>query len=136
MIKLYWRDEEKQILVREMDATWTWDEYETNIDETKKLLESVEHPVIVLIDCCKVSNAVPENALHHISEANKDLPKNLSAQIIVSDSSWLQVMAALLRHLLPEEAYKYLFVRTMDKAEKQIAKLNKPKRGMRGRRSA
>jgi hypothetical protein len=136
MIKLYWRDKEKQILVREMTCTWTWDEYYANIDEMKKMLESVEHPVIVLIDSRKVSNEIPENALQHISEANKQLPKNLSAQIIVSDSAWLEVMGAILRYMLPEEAHKYLFARTMEEAEKQIANGGKPKRGMRGRRSA
>jgi hypothetical protein len=136
MIKIYWRDEEKQILVREMACTWTWEQYRAGIDAMKKMLESVEHPVIVLIDGRNVTNEIPENALQHISEANKHLPKNLSAQIIVSDSPWLEVMGAILRYMLPEEAHKYLFARTMEDAEKQIANVGKPKRGMRGRRSA
>jgi hypothetical protein len=136
MIKLYWRDEEKQILMREMNCTWTWDEYRASIDEMKKMLESVEHPVVVLIDGRKVTNEVPENALQHISAANKNLPKNITAQIIVSDSPWLEVMSAILRHMLPEDEHKYLFARTMEEADKEIANVGKPKRGMRGRRSA
>jgi hypothetical protein len=127
MIKLYWRDEDKRILVREMDCTWTWEDYYKSIEDTKTLLDSVNHPVIMLIDSLKVHRAIPPNALENISKANKNLPKNLLAQIIVTQSAWLEVIGAILRHLLPEEAHKYIVVRTMDRAEKQIARLSKAK---------
>jgi hypothetical protein len=130
MIKLYWQDEAKSILIREMDIPWTWDEYHKSIAETKKLLLEVGHPVIIIVDARKIkySRDVPANALQQIYAASICLPENLLAQIIVSESKWIEAITAILKHVTPQELKKFSFVRSMEKAQKQVEKLGKKKR--------
>jgi hypothetical protein len=130
MIKLYWQDEAKTVLIREMHLPWTWDEYHKSIEETKGLLGELGHPVIIVVDAreIKYSSDVPENALQHIYSAIVCLPENLQAQIIVSESKWIEAITAILKRLVPETTEKFSFVRTMDKAQRQVEKLSKTKR--------
>jgi hypothetical protein len=118
MIELYWQDEAKRILIREMHLPWIWEEYHNSIEQTKALLKDVGHPVIIVVDAREIKHStdVPENALQHIYAAITCMPDNLQAQIIVSESQWIEAITAILKRLAPEATEKFSFVRTMDKA--------------------
>lgn len=129
MIKLYWRDETKTVLIAETGTTWTWDEYHSSIAEIKALLAECAYPVVVLVDTRQViSSAVPINALSHINQSNFNHVENLAAHIIVSESRWIEAITAIFKHMLPEETQKIFFARTMEKAEKYIKRASKRRR--------
>ena len=50
-MRVFWLDTEKTTLVREFSKDWDWHDYRLCLQEMRRMLASVDHEVLVLLDC-------------------------------------------------------------------------------------
>lgn len=132
MIHYYWEKDCQSVIRFEITEDWDWVDFHHSIKEVKAIVAGVGYPVIVLIDAREVKH-IPKDAFNHISTEVKLMPPNLKAQVIVSENRWLESIFAIIAHLMPEEAHRLIFVRTMEKAQKKVEILSRPPKKKRRR---
>ena len=132
MIKRHWEDASQTIIFVEVDNNWTWQEYDESACELRKMIASVQHPVIILADCRTVRH-MPSDSVERVYDSLHDMPPNLLGQVVVTDNRWIELIMKLLSQIMPEEKNKFIIVRTMEKARKNIEMLQMPAKTSRHR---
>jgi hypothetical protein len=81
-VSLQWHDAQKSALKLTFTAPWTWDDYEQLSPEIEAAMESVEHPVDLVIDLSEAGD-LPEQALYHLRNAYSDTSPNRGQYIFL-----------------------------------------------------
>ena len=118
--RVYWDNEEKTIIVREMTDKWTWKDYGQAIQQVHEKLGEVSHTVDIIVDCRETSD-LPSGALRNLSTSNKVYPQNVGQQVIVATSYFIELFAKMLRDYMPEKQHMFTYVHTMEEAYRHIA---------------
>jgi hypothetical protein len=124
--RVYWDNEEKSIIVREMSGDWTWEEYFVAIKQVREFLDEVDHHVDIIVDC-RETYKFPTAALPNIANANRSYSANMGVQVIVGSNLIVKMFAEMLQKVMPQAISHFLFVNAIEDAYKVIKKHNDEK---------
>lgn len=116
-----WQTEERQVIVREFDKTWNWEDFYASQDEVSQMLGSVTYKVHQILDFSE-SQSLPPNALTHIGKSGRNMPENRGATIVVMESRLYQAMYGILKTVFPALVTRVVLVSTREEAEAYLEK--------------
>jgi hypothetical protein len=119
-MKIFWKNPEKTILVREFSETWTWDEFRENVETTRRMFREVEHDIFFIIDARKIRQ-IPSGALAYFNEANRNVPRHVVMRLYVTHSPYVAKLMTLLTRAVPQNFENFYILNSMEKAEAKIA---------------
>ena len=117
-----WGNEEKTIIHRELSAMWTWDEYYELVKQEQKLIKTISHPVIVIIDASAALN-LPISSLRYFKQILENPSPFYEKYILVSKHQAYCTLYRILMQILPEAQKHFFIVQTLDEAY-QLANYN------------
>ena len=122
-MRVYWKDAEKTIIIREVSETLSWDDYDSSIQKTFDMMREVNHDVYLIFDASQLGS-VPKNSLEHFTKAARGLPPNVALRIMVTRNNLLQTLVGVLQKVIPEN---FLQVRIVSTLEEPLAKVTEEK---------
>jgi len=78
-----WSDASQQYCIIRIEAPWTWDEYQSNVDSTVSDIQTVTHPVALIIDLMRSGTFPKGDILGHFRYLESHMPSNVFASIPV-----------------------------------------------------
>lgn len=123
-VTIDWHDEAKTILRMPISDPWTLAEMNQASEESRKMMSTVSHPVVLIMDASE-TKGFPKNIFSHYATNTKeaDLPRNQEAVIVVVRGPLLQAFVSTAKRILPQITKKMHMADTLDKAEFTIARL-------------
>jgi hypothetical protein len=119
-MRVFWANDEKTILIRELSKQWTWPEYQLSLLKMRQLLQEVEHGVSIIIDMRQVE-AVPREALHHFQAGSRNLPADVQKQVLVSKNRLVSRLYQMLIQISPCDFNTFYFASSLEEAFQKIA---------------
>ncbi len=110
-ITVNWYDDQHTAVVNQLVGTWTWDELFRAIDQTASLMDTVDHPVNIVLDMRQTQH-VPTllpSALRKVANAPTMNHRNSGAFVFVGAKSFIKSMFSVFGTLYPRAAEKYRF---------------------------
>lgn len=120
-ITLVWEDDEKTILRHIYDGQWTTADLYRAIDESRRLLLEVKHPVDLIIDM-RTSADPPSGVLPAYQHADRQKPDNQRLVVMVQTGKVMQTINRVTGKVAPKTAQNRVLVDTMEEAFALIAK--------------
>jgi hypothetical protein len=118
-MRVFWYDDEKTILIRELASEWTWEDYEMSILQMRQMILEVQHELFVIIDGRQIQK-MPKEALHHFQTANRKLPPHVKMRLLVSRNKLAHEIYKMLRRLSPADFENFHFVSSIEDAYQKI----------------
>jgi hypothetical protein len=119
-ITVSWYNEDKTIILRQMQGDWTWEEFHNSQSQVNAMLKEVKHTVDQIIDTSK-SSSIPPSALTHFRAANNNVPPNAGTRVVIGTNAFYEMMFKILRNIFPRVTDNVILVPNMDAALAQIA---------------
>ena len=120
-IILVWDDDAKTILRHIYDGQWTTADLYRAIDESRRLLLEVKHPVDLIIDM-RTSADPPPGVLLAYQYADRQKPANQRLVVMVQTGTAMRTMNRITDKIAPKTAQNRYLVDTMDEAFDLIAR--------------
>lgn len=116
-----WDDKSQTVLRYILTGTWTWAEFRLGVDEAVALINSVDHPVDVILDLRNSESLPLDNPFPTLKYMVSVVPPNASqtAFIIVGGQSLMVALVNSLQKIYPTDN-KIAFVPTVQAARKII----------------
>lgn len=128
-ITVEWDDAEETILRADTSGKWTWEEYHIHLDETFKLIRSLDYTVH-LINVRHADSIQPKgSAIPHITRAFRSMPDNHGITVNVGMNTLGNTMFKLFRTLFPKVQPRFFMAQTLEEARQMIAEHIKQKAG-------
>lgn len=119
-IKVNWYDKDKTIVRYEFEGQWRWDDLHEAIKQVNALLESVNHPVYIIIDVTE-GTIVPAGAFSHMRMRSMNAAPNWAGGIFVGMNTFLKTLITTFIKVYPKLGERYAVCNTMDEALAVIA---------------
>jgi hypothetical protein len=114
-IRVQWDNPDKTILRFTYDREWAWDEVYSALEEKRRLLGTVQHPVDTLVDMRAVVT-IPVGALIHARRLAEQANGNERVTLVVGANPFILSLVDLVRNLHPAFIKNYRFVSTLNDA--------------------
>jgi hypothetical protein len=115
-VEIRWDNEEKTILRYVFIGDWTWDDYLGCLNEGRKMMAEIEHPVCVLNDMQQMGKLQP-NFASTAKSVISSRPKNTGLAIfLTSNTFFYKVMYRVLAQLIPNVPTEYILVNSEEAA--------------------
>lgn len=114
-----WGDENQTIVIQTYNGKVSIEDYYRAVDESAKLLSSVDHPVDLIMDTTEAKTDM-KGFLQAVSYANKKVPKNQRLVIVVGANHFIQMLSKIASTIAPKAAENGYFVDTLEEAHKFI----------------
>ena len=119
-IELTWDNEEKTILCHAYKGAWTVRDLYGAIDESRRLLLEVGHPVDLIIDMRESGNP-PPGLMPAYRYADKKVPENQRLVVMVEVGKVMLAFNSMIGEVAPLTARNRYTVNTMEEAHTLIA---------------
>jgi hypothetical protein len=119
-MKVYWKDAERTILVREASESLIWEDYDRAVAKTIEMLREAKHDVYLILDGSRIEY-VPRDSLHYFGKANRNLPSNIAMRILVTRNRLVIAMTGILERVMPDNFENFHYAKTMEEAYEKIA---------------
>lgn len=121
-ISVSWDDEEKTVILLDFSGQWTWTDYDGARVATNATLDTVAHPVAMIVDFHQ-SQYVPHDILMHARHALDSAHPNLDTFVLVGANTFFQHIYQLLQHAFPllTARHRVLFASTREDARARLA---------------
>jgi hypothetical protein len=86
-INMYWRNEEKTILILTFEGSFSWDELRTTYEQAWGMVRSQPHVVAVINDATKRTTTPSGNALGSYRLIWNERPENLGTVYVIGSST-------------------------------------------------
>ncbi|MCA0458026.1 MAG: hypothetical protein LCI00_28930 [Chloroflexi bacterium] len=100
-ISVKWFDDSHTCVVVTYQGRWSWAEFQTAVDETNQLLNTVEHKVAIIEDTAMGGMLPPGNIVANGRNAIASFPKNISLIIVVLNSSLIRTFLTIIASMNP-----------------------------------
>jgi hypothetical protein len=127
-MKVFWKDAEKTILIREASETLTGEEYDSSIQISYQMIREVKHDVYIIFDGTRIQT-VPSDSLSHFSSAARSLPLNIALRFLVTKNKVLLSLTGVLQKVMPDNFDNVYYMTTMDEAYEKIAEDKRKRQG-------
>lgn len=114
-----WTDENQTIVLQTYVGNLKIEDYYHAIDESAKLLQSVNHMVDLIMDVSE-ANTDMKGFLQAVYYANKKVPDNQRLVIVVEASRFMQSLGKIAETIAPKATKNVYFVDTVDEAHQII----------------
>ncbi len=81
-IQTVWDNEEQTIIRHIYDGSWTWRDFRTNLARSRAMLDSVDHPVHIIIDT-RNGKLLPDGSVSDFVSMTSGIHPNQSRTILV-----------------------------------------------------
>lgn len=114
-ISVQWDNEEKTILRVYYPERWIWPDLYDAVDRTQAMLNSVSHPVKILVDMSK-SMFLPTGSTSHVSNMLTAPHANATVMVVVGASGYLKSFLEVFSEMFnpASNARKILLARTLE----------------------
>lgn len=116
-----WDNENHTIIRYHTQGDWELEEYSRANFHTWSMIESVDHPVHVIVDFTH-ANGFPKNLLSFASTTNSQIHPRQSLIIGVKISPYLQTVVGLAVRVFPRLGHNLFFTKTLAEAYEIIQK--------------
>jgi hypothetical protein len=127
-MKVFWKDAEKTILIREALETLVWEEYKLGIQKMVEMIHEVSHDVYLIIDASRVQ-FVPKDSISHFSAANENMPAQVVMRILVTKNTLVKTLTRTTQKVVPDNFQNFYYADTMDEAYEKIAEDKRKREG-------
>jgi hypothetical protein len=132
-ITIGWDNEEKSVMRFEYHGIWSWEEFYKNIEEANQMMDTVNHPVVSIIDM-RDSPYLPPNAAVHIRNVIRmSMSHNNSGiSVFLKATRIIEAMIEVLRQVYPDilEQTEWLYCDTLEEAreiaQRKVIELHSP----------
>lgn len=114
-IQLVWEDDGKTILRHIYDGNWTVDEFIGAVDESRKQLLEVGHPVDLIIDM-RTAAGPPPMIMSAYQYAERRVPENQRLIVMVNPSEYMKTFNRVVGKIAPRASENRLVVKTLEDA--------------------
>ncbi len=105
-VELSWASAEKTLICWQVQAPWTWEEFDHGWSDCHAMARSVTHQVDCLMDA-RSFGFVPKNMLQMIYDRYMILPSNLGIVVILGAPTMMKVIIDVMRIIKPETFSRY-----------------------------
>lgn len=119
-IQLVWEDDDKTILRHIYEGIWTVADFIGAVDESRKLLLEVEHPVDLIIDMREAAGPPPK-IMSAYRYADQKVPPNQRLIVMVNPNEYMKTFNNIVGKIAPRAAENRNLVESMDGAFELIA---------------
>lgn len=120
-ISIGWDNEEKTIMRFEYVGEWTWESFYENIEAANHLMDTVNHPVVSIIDM-SASNHLPFGAGVHIRNVIRmsQSHNNSGISVFYNADRIVQAMIDVLKKSYPEilAATQWYYAKSLEEARR------------------
>lgn len=128
-ILVQWDDEPKTIINCIFNDPWNWDEFDTMVEETDLMIESVtQHPVDMIFDLTN-GQRLPSNALGQFRKISRKEASYLGVIVLVRVSPFMQLIGDILDRLYPRWTKRMRLARTIEEARILINQIRTNRHG-------
>ena len=120
-IRLEWDNEEKTVLCHVYEGNWTVDDFYLAVDESRKLLLGVDHPVDLIIDM-RTGGDPPSGVLSAYQYADRQVPDNQRLIVMVNPGAVMQAFNRIVGNIAPRASENRYLVDSMEEARELIAR--------------
>jgi hypothetical protein len=122
-VSIDWTDDSRTLARYEILAPWTWDDLHTAAERLDAMLDSVDHPVDVLIDVRQMGS-LPSSALGHLRSLTQQTARHphWRLSLIIGASRLVQALMNTLTLLHPQIGARYVVVESEEQAYDQLRK--------------
>src|SRR5262245_59394756 len=113
-IKIVWDNDEKTVVRYIFEKNWTWQEFFTAKAEAYALIDTVKHPVGIIMDAPPEVN-LPPNTLTHSRNALRNKHPNTRVIAFVLTQAFVRSMINIFMRISPNSADLHI-VATLDQA--------------------
>ncbi len=117
--RVHWADAEHTLMRCDIQAPWTWEEFDAAWRQFYEMGSSAQHPVICAVDA-HLMGLLPRNALRVIHDRYSVLPPNISKMVVVNAPTMLRVIVDVMSLIRPDIFKCYHFVPTFDEAQRLL----------------
>jgi hypothetical protein len=118
-VSISWFDDEKKILLYEMEGVWTWEEFYPVYEEALQMEIAQPHRVDVIIDLRK-NRTLPTSVLLHIKGIADRQPDNLGVSVLVTQNRAIIALYKIGVQLYESLAKYFDVAPSVDEAVKRI----------------
>ena len=119
-IRIEWDDEEKMILCHIYEGNWTVEDFYLAVDESRRLLLEVGHPVDLIVDM-RTSAAPPSGILPAYRYADQRVPDNQRLIVMVKTDSVMKAFNRVIGDIAPRASENRYLADSMEEARELIA---------------
>jgi hypothetical protein len=114
-VEIRWDNDEKTILRYVFVGDWNWDDYLDCLNEGRKMMAEIDHPVCVLNDM-QAMGKLPPNFASTAKSVISSRPKNTGLAIFLTSNAFFKVMYRVLAQLIPNVPTEYILVNNEEAA--------------------
>lgn len=114
-----WYDAEKTILIQDFVGEYGVADYQRIATETNELLNTVNHPVDIIMDFTQ-GKARKENFVASLGSIERKVHPNQRLLIAVKGSNLLKTLAHGMQRVVPKATANFIFVETFEHAKQSI----------------
>ncbi len=118
-----WYNPEKTILCYTFDVQWTWDDIQNVLEIAFSLIDSVDHPIHVLLDL-RANTSPPRISaagLRQVAHSPATHHPNVTRIIIIGGGPMIRVLYDIFSRIYPQAAAYYQFADTLETALARIS---------------
>ncbi len=125
-----WDNEEKTIILFEIEPQWEWDKLHEMVKEQVAMMATVNHPVHTIIYTQGENIVVPTNALSNFRRLINLTHPNEDGVVIVGGPTLVQTLFSMLNKIygVRDVIDRFMFVSTMEEAYAALEEYEKSKR--------
>lgn len=117
-ISVDWDNQEKTIVTWDFDGRWSWSEYYHALEQSDRLLESVNYKVDLLINFQK-NSLIPNGFPAQFRRMARFRPK-AGVAIVVTNSYFIETMMKLLIRIQPQVANRAMISASLENARETL----------------
>ena len=118
--EIRWNNDEQDILLMNVIGDWKLDEYYEKYLEGKVMMESVQHPVFLILDMSKTSS-IPSRMMSTASFSRKNRAHNLQFTVFVGASLFIRKLAEIMTSIVSKGHKRLYFAENHQEARAIIA---------------
>ena len=114
-IEISWDSSNRPILFMRVSGDWKLDDYYENYLRSKKMMESVDHPVFLVLDMTE-NKTIPTRMMSTASFSKKNRARNLEFTVFVGASLLISKLAEVMTTITSRDKRRLYFADTIDDA--------------------
>lgn len=118
-ISVFWDGDDKTVIRQEVSQKWSIEDFYLSIEQSNTLIETVKHPVHIIIDMSK-SHSLPKGFISSLSSIQNKSHSRIDITIIVGANVLITAFSKLFAKLYPNRDLRFYMVSTLDEARKLL----------------
>jgi hypothetical protein len=102
-------DENKQVVVVQVEAPWTWEEFKVEVDKVYEQIAALDYPVAIIADIARMGPIPQGNLLRQLQYSQAHTPKNVKTTVLVGAPYIVTTFLNVVMKVRPNSTAEVLF---------------------------